>query len=149
MASNNYSQGAQVEHLKFGLGTVMSSTDERIVINREFESVEEFIREYVTNLSRSGAFIRSKTPLPVGTRFHVAFPQHLSEEVTHEVVVENLRAQGFVRIALDGVVKHLDDLMTEHVDITFAKEVLVIVDRLVVSDESRGRLAKWFATSAP
>src|SRR4029079_4876057 len=45
--------------------------------------------------------------LPPGTRFHVAFPLHLSDKVTHEVVVENLRAQGFVRIALDGVVKHL------------------------------------------
>jgi excinuclease ABC subunit A len=85
--------------------------------------------------------------LPAGTRFHVAFPLHLSDEVTHEVVVENLRAQGFVRIALDGVVKHLDDLLTENVDITFAKEVLVIVDRLVVSDESRGRLADAVGTA--
>jgi hypothetical protein len=32
MASNTFSQGAQVEHQKFGLGTVMSSSDERIVI---------------------------------------------------------------------------------------------------------------------
>ncbi len=32
MASNTYSQGAQVEHQKFGLGTVMSSSEERIVI---------------------------------------------------------------------------------------------------------------------
>ena len=32
MASNNYSQGAQVEHERYGLGTVMSSNEERIVI---------------------------------------------------------------------------------------------------------------------
>src|ERR671932_281585 len=35
--------------------------------------------------------------LPPGTRFSVAFPLQLSDEVTHDVVVENLRAQGFVR----------------------------------------------------
>ena len=40
---------------------------------------------------------------PAGTRFYVAFPLTLSDEVTHEVVVENLRAQGFVRVAVDGV----------------------------------------------
>src|SRR3954447_26753007 len=42
--------------------------------------------------------------LPAGARFHVAFPLHLSAEVTHDVVVENLRAQGFVRVSADGTV---------------------------------------------
>ena len=46
MASNNYSQGAQVEHQKFGLGTVMSSSDERIVI--KFDDHGE--KKFVTNL---------------------------------------------------------------------------------------------------
>src|ERR1035438_3162458 len=30
MASNNYSQGAQVEHDKFGLGTVLTSNEEKV-----------------------------------------------------------------------------------------------------------------------
>jgi hypothetical protein len=46
MASNNYSQGAQVEHLKFGLGTVLSASDERIVI--KFDDHGE--KKFVTNL---------------------------------------------------------------------------------------------------
>jgi transcription elongation factor GreA-like protein len=46
MASNNFSQGAQVEHQKFGLGTVMSSSDERIVI--KFDDHGE--KKFVTNL---------------------------------------------------------------------------------------------------
>jgi hypothetical protein len=46
MASNNYSQGAQVEHQKFGLGTVMSASDERIVI--KFDDHGE--KKFVTNL---------------------------------------------------------------------------------------------------
>src|SRR5256714_9476824 len=43
--------------------------------------------------------------LPPGTRFYVTFPLQLSAEVTHEVVIENLRAQGFVRVSVDGAVK--------------------------------------------
>jgi excinuclease ABC subunit A len=85
--------------------------------------------------------------LPTGIRFYVAAPLRLSDEVSHEVVVENLRAQGFVRVAVDGVIKHLDELMTENVDVTFAKELLVVVDRLVVSEEARGRLADALATA--
>ncbi len=85
--------------------------------------------------------------LPAGTRFYVAFPQILSDEVTHEVVVENLRAQGFVRVIVDGVMKHLDELLTEAIDITFAKRLLVVVDRLAVGDEARGRLADAVGTA--
>src|SRR5215210_482340 len=48
--------------------------------------------------------------LPAGTRFYVTFPLIHSPEVTHEVLVENLRAQGFLRIAVDGQTRHLDDV---------------------------------------
>src|SRR3954465_4894736 len=85
--------------------------------------------------------------LPAGTPFSVAFPLRMSDEVTHDVVVENLRAAGFLRIAIDGVVRHLDELATQPIDITFAKEVLVVVDRLAVDDESRGRLADAIGTA--
>ena len=71
----------------------------------------------------------------------------LSPEVTHEVVVENLRAQGFVRVSVDGAITHLDDLLTAAVDVTLAKELLVVVDRLVVGDEARGRLADAVGTA--
>ncbi|HXT14841.1 MAG TPA: excinuclease ABC subunit UvrA [Gemmatimonadaceae bacterium] len=85
--------------------------------------------------------------LPAGTRFYVTYPLALSHEVTHEVVVENLRAQGFVRVVVDGAVKHLDDLMSENIDVTFAKQLLVVVDRLAVSDEARSRLPEAVGTA--
>src|SRR5213082_332257 len=50
--------------------------------------------------------------LPAGTRFYVTFPPPMSEEVTHDVVIENLRAAGFLRISIDGVVRHLDEMAT-------------------------------------
>lgn len=46
---------------------------ERVTINKEFESFDQFISEYVTNVSRSGAFIRTSTPLPVGTEVDLRF----------------------------------------------------------------------------
>ena len=79
--------------------------------------------------------------LPEGTRFHVTFPLRVSNKVTNEVVIENLRAQGFLRLAVDGVVQHLDDLAVSTSDITRAKELLVVVDRLVVSPDVGGRLS--------
>jgi len=47
MASNTYSQGAQVEHDKFGLGTVLSSTDERIVIKFDDHGERKFVATMV------------------------------------------------------------------------------------------------------
>jgi excinuclease ABC subunit A len=85
--------------------------------------------------------------LPQGTRFSVAFPLRLSERVTHAVVVENLRAQGFVRVRADGQVVHLEDLKGGALDLTRAKEVLVIVDRLTIDDSGRSRLADAVATA--
>ena len=79
--------------------------------------------------------------LPAGARFYVTFPLRLSNKVTHDVVIENLRAQGFLRVAIDGAVMHLDELAESKRDITRAKELLVVVDRLAVSPESAGRLS--------
>ena len=47
MASNTFSQGAQVEHLKFGLGTVMSSSEERIVIKFDDHGEKKFVTPMV------------------------------------------------------------------------------------------------------
>ena len=85
--------------------------------------------------------------LPEGTRFYVTFPLRLSSKVTHDVVVENLRAQGFLRVALDGVVFHLEELAASKRDMTRAKELLVVVDRLSVSAENAGRLSDAVGTA--
>src|ERR1051325_9543366 len=85
--------------------------------------------------------------LPEGTRFYVTFPLKLSNKVTHDVVVENLRAQGFLRVALDGIAFHLDELADSKRDLTRAKELLVVVDRLSVSPDSAGRLSDAIGTA--
>ncbi|HEX9381796.1 MAG TPA: excinuclease ABC subunit UvrA, partial [Gemmatimonadaceae bacterium] len=85
--------------------------------------------------------------LPGGARFYITFPLRLSSKVTHDVVIENLRAQGFLRVAIDGMVMHLDELAESKRDITRAKELLVVVDRLAVSPESSGRLSDAVGTA--
>jgi excinuclease ABC subunit A len=85
--------------------------------------------------------------LPQATRFLVAFPLRPSAAVTHDVVVENLRAQGFVRVAVDGRTMHLDELRTPRPDLSKAADLLVVVDRLTGGDASRGRLADAVASA--
>ena len=66
---------------------------DRVVINREFENFEAFVEEYVTNISRTGVFIRTKTPLPAGTRVRLRFSVILTEIETVEGEGEVVRVQ--------------------------------------------------------
>ncbi|MHB1846529.1 MAG: PilZ domain-containing protein [Deltaproteobacteria bacterium] len=59
-------------------------TESREQVNREFASVDEFLAEYVANISRSGAFIRTDDPLPVGTRVALKFTVIMNELETIE-----------------------------------------------------------------
>ncbi len=83
---------------------------------------------------------------PVGTRFSVAFPVKLSAKVTHQVAMDNLRAQGFVRVSVGGVVKQIDELDAKKDNLAKAKDLLVIVDRLAVAPETAGRLSDAVGT---
>ena len=47
--------------------------EQRHAVNHEFETLGDFVREYVLNVSRGGAFIRSAEVLPVGTSVRVKF----------------------------------------------------------------------------
>jgi uncharacterized protein (TIGR02266 family) len=67
-------------------------SEARTSVNKEFASVDEFIAEYVTNLSRSGVFIKSDEPLPVGTRVNLKFTVIMDELETIEGVGEVVRA---------------------------------------------------------
>jgi uncharacterized protein (TIGR02266 family) len=65
--------------------------EERVTINKEFESYDAFINEYVTNISRTGVFIRSKTPLAVGTKVNLRFTVIMDDIETVEGVGEVVR----------------------------------------------------------
>ena len=83
--------------------------DERVTINREFHSVEELLSEYVSNISSSGAFIRTDEPLEVGTRVNLKFTVIVDDLETIEGVGEVVRrsedppGMGVVFTKLDSV----------------------------------------------
>src|SRR5580692_4402153 len=66
---------------------------ERVTINKEFESFDAFIQEYVTNISRTGVFIKSQTPLAVGTRVNLRFTVIMDDIETIEGVGEVVRVE--------------------------------------------------------
>ena len=86
---------------------------DRITINKEFESFDAFIHEYVTNISRTGAFVKSKQPLPIGTRVNLRFTVIMDDIETIEGVGEVVRIQkdppgmGVVFTELSQYSKHL------------------------------------------
>ncbi len=65
----------------------------RQTINKEFETIDEFIAEYVTNISHGGVFIRSKNPLPVGTKVTLKFSVILDDFETIEGEGEVVRVE--------------------------------------------------------
>ena len=85
--------------------------------------------------------------LPEGTRFMVACPLIRSREVTHAVIVENLRARGLVRVALGDRIVHLDDADAEGIDLAAAGDVQIVIDRLRVEPSAHGRIADAVQTS--
>ena len=85
--------------------------------------------------------------LPEGTRFMVACPLVRSSEVTHAVIAENLRARGFVRVAVGDAVHHLDDVSDETLDLAKTPDVFIVVDRLRVDAAGRGRIADAVQTA--
>jgi uncharacterized protein (TIGR02266 family) len=67
----------------------------RVTINKEFDSFDQFIQEYVTNISRSGVFIKTKQPLPVGTTVNLRFSVIMDD-------VESIEGEGeVVRVETD------------------------------------------------
>src|ERR1700677_392423 len=76
----------------------MTDTDnkrggERVTINKEFESFDAFIQEYVTNISRTGVFIKSQTPLAIGTRVNLRFTVIMDDIETIEGIGEVVRVE--------------------------------------------------------
>jgi uncharacterized protein (TIGR02266 family) len=66
---------------------------DRLTINKEFESFDAFIHEYVTNISRTGVFVKSKAPLPIGTQVNLRFTVIMDDIETIEGTGEVVRVE--------------------------------------------------------
>ena len=67
--------------------------DERVTINKEFESFDAFIQEYVTNISRTACSSSRSTPLAIGTRVNLRFTVIMDDIETIEGVGEVVRVE--------------------------------------------------------
>ena len=74
------------------------------------------------------------------SRVQIAFPVPESARVTHAALVENLRALGFLRMMADGLDIHLERIAAG-VDLTDARELLVVIDRQRADSVDRVREA--------
>jgi PilZ domain len=95
---------------------------ERVTINKEFESFDAFIQEYVTNISRTGVFIKSNAPLAVGTRVNLRFTVIMDDIESIEGIGEVVRVEkegmGVVFRELSSYSKGLiDKLLTQRATI--------------------------------
>lgn len=69
--------------------------EDRLTINKEFDSFDQFIQEYVTNISRTGVFIKTKEPLPIGTTVNLRFTVIMDD-------IESVEGEGeVVRVETD------------------------------------------------
>ena len=101
-----------------------------------------------------GAPVRRDTPQSAADdilaegpgRIQICFPLPPVARLTHEAVVENLTALGFVRVLVDGHPHRLDELPAG-LDLTKTGELLVVVDRLEVASGVAGRISEAIATA--
>ena len=83
--------------------------------------------------------------LPEGTRFLVLAPLVRDRKGEHRDVLEQIRAEGFSRVAVDGETYTLDEVPA--LDKKFAHTIEVVVDRLVMRDDLRRRLTDSLETA--
>ena len=84
--------------------------------------------------------------LPEGARFTVNGPVVRDRKGEFRDVLEQLRAEGFTRVKVDGEAKLLEDEIV--LDKKFKHTIEVVVDRLVMKPDLRTRLAQSIETAA-
>jgi excinuclease ABC subunit A len=80
-----------------------------------------------------------------GTRFMVLAPIVRGRKGEYGKVFDELRAEGFARVKVDGELRMLEDEIA--LDKKFKHDISVVVDRLVMRDDVRKRLADSIETA--
>jgi excinuclease ABC subunit A len=83
--------------------------------------------------------------LPEATRFMVLAPIVRGRKGEYGKQLEELRAEGFSRVKVDGELRRLDEEIV--LDKKFKHDIAVVVDRLVMKGELRKRLADSVETA--
>ncbi|MCT8388667.1 excinuclease ABC subunit UvrA [Leuconostoc holzapfelii] len=77
--------------------------------------------------------------LATGTRLQIFAPIIVGKRGSHDTTFENMRKQGYIRARVDGTVFELD-AEAPSLDKNAAHDIEVMIDRIVLRDDSRSRL---------
>lgn len=77
--------------------------------------------------------------LAIGSRLQVFAPIIVGKRGSHETTFDNMRKQGYIRARVDGDIYELD-AQTPTLDKETAHDIDVMIDRIVLRDDSRSRL---------
>ncbi len=77
--------------------------------------------------------------LATGTRLQIFAPIIVGKRGSHDTTFENMRKQGYIRTRVDGTVFELD-AEAPSLDKNAAHDIEVMIDRIVLRDDSRSRL---------
>jgi excinuclease ABC subunit A len=83
--------------------------------------------------------------MPEGSKLMLLAPVVRDRKGEHLHVFEQMRAAGFIRVRVDGIVVDLDDVPT--LDKKKKHRIDVVVDRFKVRDDLKLRLAESFETA--
>jgi len=83
--------------------------------------------------------------LPAGTKFQVLAPVVRGRKGEYRQIFADMRHQGFVRVRVDGKLRELEELI--ELDKNKKHTIEVVVDRLILKDDVRKRLADSLETA--
>src|SRR5205085_12077420 len=83
--------------------------------------------------------------LPESTKFMVLAPVVRSRKGEYKDLFEHLRSEGFTRVQVDGELRRLEEDIV--LDKKYKHDISVVVDRLVMREDLRKRLADSIETA--
>lgn len=98
----------------------------RAAVNADFQTVDEFVSEYVSNISKGGVFIRAKDPIPVGTEVDLKFSVWIGDD--HHMV------QGLGRVVHNNSLNGQSGMGVTFTDLT--PESRELIDRLTANQSA-------------
>ena len=84
--------------------------------------------------------------LPAGTKIQVMAPIIRAKKGQHQKELESASKSGFVRVRVDGIIYDLSEKIT--IEKNKKHSIEIVVDRLVIKDEIRSRLADSVETAS-
>ena len=82
---------------------------------------------------------------PEGTKIQLLSPVVHKEKGTHKELLEKIRANGFVRLRIDGVFTTIDEV--KPLDKNKKHDIDIVIDRIVVKAENRSRIYESIETA--